>query len=69
MNNLAALLQQQGKLAEAGLRSLDGERWPSWRAFHQGHFFVWPRPEAWICSFQFPGIIGSPFLSELTQIN
>jgi hypothetical protein len=26
MNNLAALLQQQGKLAEAGLRSLDGER-------------------------------------------
>ena len=26
MGNLAALLQQQGKLAEAGLRSLDGER-------------------------------------------
>ena len=26
MNNLAALLEQQGKLAEAGLRSLDGER-------------------------------------------
>ena len=26
MNNLAALLRQQGKLAEAGLRSLDGER-------------------------------------------
>ena len=26
MNNLAILLQQQGKLAEAGLRSLDGER-------------------------------------------
>ena len=26
MNNLALLLQQQGKLAEAGLRSLDGER-------------------------------------------
>ena len=26
MNNLAALLLQQGKLAEAGLRSLDGER-------------------------------------------
>ena len=31
--------------------------------------FLWPRPEAWICSFQFPGIIGSPFLSEPTQIN
>ena len=26
MNNLAILLQQQGKLAEAGLRSLGGER-------------------------------------------
>ena len=26
MNNLAGLLQQQGKLAEAGLRSLDEER-------------------------------------------
>ena len=26
MNNLAELLRQQGKLAEAGLRSLDGER-------------------------------------------
>ena len=26
MSNLALLLQQQGKLAEAGLRSLDGER-------------------------------------------
>ena len=26
MNNLAVLLEEQGKLAEAGLRSLDGER-------------------------------------------
>ena len=26
MNNLAMLLRQQGKLAEVGLRSLDGER-------------------------------------------
>jgi hypothetical protein len=29
MNNLAVLLEKLGKLAEAGLRSLDGERWPS----------------------------------------
>jgi hypothetical protein len=34
MNNLAELLREQGKLAEAGLRSLDGERWPSWRTLH-----------------------------------
>ena len=58
----------RGSLMRPGW-GLPGERWLSWRAFHQGHFFVWPRPEAWICSFQFPGIIGSPFLSELTQIN
>ena len=34
MNNLATLLEQQGKLNEAGLRYLDGERWPSWRTLH-----------------------------------
>ena len=46
MDSLALLLRQQGKLAQAGLRSLDGERWPSWRRFFRGIFFVWPRPEA-----------------------
>ena len=35
MNNLAVLLEKLGKLDEAGLRSLDGERWPFW-TFHQG---------------------------------
>ena len=65
MNNLALLLEQQGKLEEAGLRSfvkrgdLPGGR------FTKGIFCL---AKAWICSFQFPGTIGS-FLSELTQIN
>ena len=65
MNNLAALLRQQGKLAEAGLRSLDGGRWPSWRMFFRGIFFVWPRPEAWIRSFRFPNIGWIAFLGVI----
>ena len=65
MNNLAMLLRQQGKLAEAGLRSLDGERRPSWRRFFRGIFFVWPRPEAWILSFRFPNIGWIAFLGVI----
>ena len=35
---------------------LPGERWPSWRTFHQGHFFVWPRPG--FVLFNFPVLLG-----------
>ena len=38
---------------------LPGERWPSWRTFHQGHFFVWPRPG--FVLFNFPVLLGHLF--------
>jgi len=66
MNNLAGLLRQQGKLEEAGLRVFGLKRGNLPGRFTKGIFCL---AKAWICSFQFPGIIGSPFLSELTQIN
>ena len=41
------------------------ERWPSWRTFFRGIFFVWPRPEAWILSFRFPNIGWIAFLGVI----
>ena len=64
MHNLAALLWQQGKLEEAELRVF-GVRGDLTGRFHQGHIFVWPRPEAWIFSCQFPNIAGLPFLGVI----
>ena len=54
MNNLATLLEQQGKLNEAGLRvfGLKRGKLPGGRFT----FLVWPRPEACIF-FLFPGFV------------
>ena len=66
MNNLAMLLRQQGKLAEAGLRSFvkRGGDLPG-GSFSGAYFFVWPRPEAWILSFRFPNIGWIAFLGVI----
>ena len=64
MNNLAALLQQQGKLEEAELRVF-GVRGDLTGRFTKGIFFLWPRPEAWILSFRFPNIGWIAFLGIL----
>ena len=55
---------EAGEARRGGAEGLWGERWP-YRTFHQGHIFVWPRPEAWIFSCQFPNIAGLPFLGVI----
>ena len=69
MNSLAIPLQQQGKLAEAGLRSFvkRGGDLPG-GSFSGAYFFVWPRPEAWILSFRFPNIGWIAFLGRNTLL-
>ena len=60
--HLALLLRRAppGSLGSVAGWGLWGERWLSW-TFHQGHFLVWPRLEAWRF-FLFPGIVGWFFL-------
>ena len=60
--HLALLLRRAppGSLGSDAGWGLWGERWLSW-TFHQGHFLVWPRLEAWRF-FLFPGIVGWFFL-------
>ena len=66
MNNLALLLRQQGKLAEAGLM-IFGVRGDVPGRFTKGNYFVWPRPEARI-SFCFPVLLDDSWANQCTLI-